>query len=79
MDFLKKPLYKKRDNKKLEGVCAGLAESLDVDVSWIRLAFALSAFLCSAGIIVYIVLAIVLDFEDNDKREKYIDYEKNKG
>lgn len=76
MDFFKKPLYKKRSNKKIEGICAGLADSLNVDVSWIRLAFVLSAFLGSAGIIVYVALAIVLDFEDTDKEEKYIDYEK---
>ena len=46
---------------QIAGVCAGLAEYFDVDVSWVRLGFVLTAIFTGGGfIIVYLVLAIIL-------------------
>ena len=38
----------------LAGVCAGIAKSLDVDVTLVRLTFALLAFAGGAGIVAYL-------------------------
>lgn len=46
---------------QIAGVCAGLAEYFDIDVSMVRLAFILAAVFSGGGfVIAYLVLAIVL-------------------
>ena len=56
-----KKLTKGRD-KMLAGVCSGLANYLNIDVTLIRVAYALISLFSAGfpGIIVYIVLAIVM-------------------
>jgi len=49
-----------RKDGKILGVCEGLAEYLDVDVTIIRIAFVFSVLFAGVGIIPYIVLAIVM-------------------
>ena len=63
MEFFKKPIYKSRENKKIDGVCAGIANSLEIDASWIRILFALTILLGGSGIIVYLILDIALEKE----------------
>lgn len=53
----------KRDlsNKVIFGVCSGMANELNIDVGWIRLAFAVAALMgFGLPIIIYIILAIIL-------------------
>ena len=57
---MKKRLYKSRTDKKISGVCAGLAEYFDIDVSIIRIVWAAVAFFWGFGIILYIIMAFVL-------------------
>lgn len=56
-----KKLYKSKTDKKLCGVCGGLAEHLNVDSTLIRLGVAFVT-LCSVGlgIVAYIVAAIII-------------------
>ena len=49
-----------RKDGKILGVCAGLAEYMDVDPTVIRIAFVLSAIFMGIGIIPYIILALVM-------------------
>ena len=64
---MKKRLYKCEENKMLCGVCAGLAEYLNLDVSLVRLLCVLLA-LTSCGIILYIAAALILpDKSDIDE------------
>jgi phage shock protein C len=49
-----------RKEGKIFGVCAGLAEYLDIDVTIIRIAFVFSVLFAGVGLIPYIVLAIVM-------------------
>jgi signal transduction histidine kinase len=44
------------DGRALAGVCAGIARALDVDVSLVRLVFALLALAGGAGIVLYLAL-----------------------
>jgi phage shock protein C len=56
-----KKLMRSSTNKKLGGVCAGLADYLDLDVTLVRVLWVIIGF-CAAGtgILVYLVLWIVL-------------------
>lgn len=52
--------YRTKYNAQIAGVCNGLAEHFDRDVSLVRIAFALSVLLFGNGIILYLVLWVVL-------------------
>ena len=54
-----KRLYKVEQGKMLDGVCAGVAEYLNVDPTVIRLAWVVFTALGGAGILAYIVCAII--------------------
>ncbi len=54
-----KKLYKS-NNKQVCGVCAGLAEYLDMDVTVVRLVFLLLILVCGVSIWTYIIAAIVM-------------------
>jgi phage shock protein C len=54
-----KRLYKGRD-KKLFGVCSGLAEYFNVDPTLIRVLFVFAFIAFGSGLLLYIILAIVL-------------------
>ena len=57
---MKKKLYKSNTDKKLCGVCGGIAEYFDVDSTLIRLAWVLLTLFVGCGIIAYIIAAIVM-------------------
>jgi phage shock protein C len=44
----------------LGGVCSGLAEGFHVEALWVRVAFALLAFLNGIGILIYLVLWVLM-------------------
>lgn len=55
-----KKLYKSSSDKKLAGVCGGIAEYFDVDSTIIRLAWVLFTLAGGAGLLAYIIAAIVM-------------------
>ena len=57
---MEKKLYRSNTNKKIAGVCAGLAEYLNIDPTIIRLIWALVSLFAGAGIIAYLVCALVI-------------------
>ena len=59
-----KKLYKSKTDKKLCGVCGGLAEYLQLDVTVIRLIWALLVFCAGTGLLAYLVAALVLPNEE---------------
>ena len=63
----KKRLCKSRNNKKICGVCAGLAEYLNMDVTVVRLLFVLLSLFTTGfpGILVYVIMALVMPDEDD--------------
>ena len=60
---MEKKLYRSRREKKLAGVCGGLATYLNVDVSVIRLIWVLVTLFAGAGLLAYIVCALVIPEE----------------
>ena len=50
----------------LSGVCAGLADFFDLDVTLVRAIYALATvFTAFAGVIIYIILLVVIPEEKN--------------
>lgn len=57
---MQKKLYKSATDKKLDGVCAGIAEYINVDPTVVRLLWVLATVFAGAGIFAYIVAAIIM-------------------
>ncbi len=57
-----KKLYKSETDKKLSGVCAGIAEYYDVDPTLVRVAYTFITIITGVfpGLIAYIVLAWIM-------------------
>ncbi len=58
-----KKLKRSRTNRQLCGVCGGLAEYLNMDVSLVRLLWVLFVICGGSGIIAYILAAIIIPEE----------------
>ncbi len=63
MQTTSKKLYRSSTDKKLAGVCGGLAEYFNVDPTWVRLAFLVLAMAGGPGLLLYIVLALIIPEE----------------
>lgn len=61
-----KKLYKSVTDRKLAGVCGGLAEYFDCDSTLVRLAVAIIMFCGGVGIVPYILAAIILNDNPGD-------------
>lgn len=59
-----KKLTKSRSDKKICGVCGGLAKYFDCDPTIVRLIAAVSVLCCGCGLVAYLVAAIIMPFED---------------
>lgn len=57
---MKKKLYISDVDKKLCGVCGGIAEYFEIDSTLVRLAWVVFTLLGGSGIIAYIIAAIVM-------------------
>ena len=62
-----KRLFKSRKDKKLCGVCGGLAKYLECDSTIIRLGTILLTLACGTGLVVYLAAALVMPFEDAEE------------
>lgn len=62
---MKKKLYKLVKDRKLEGVCGGIGEYLDIDSSIIRIIWLILVLCAGTGLLAYIICAIVLDDNPN--------------
>ncbi len=56
-------LYRSRTNRKLAGVCGGLAQYFNTDPTLIRVLFVVLAVLGGPGLLIYLVLWIVVPEE----------------
>ena len=61
---MKKRLYKSVTDKKLCGVCGGIAQYFEFDTTLVRLAWVLFTVFGGSGIIAYIVAALVMPTEE---------------
>ena len=57
---MQKKLYKSKIDKKICGVCGGVAEYFGVDSTVIRLAWVLAIVFAGCGLLAYIIAALVM-------------------
>ena len=57
---MQKKLYRSKSNRMIVGVCAGVAEYLNIDPTVVRVAWAIASIFAFAGVIAYIVCAFVI-------------------
>ncbi|MBR3869923.1 MAG: PspC domain-containing protein [Clostridia bacterium] len=57
---MEKKLRKSKTDKKLCGVCGGIAQYLGLDSTVVRLIAVLLAIFCGSGLLVYIIAALVM-------------------
>jgi phage shock protein C len=55
-----KRLYRSQDDRMIAGVCAGLAEYMDVDPTLVRLAMVLFTLVGGSGFLVYVIAWIIM-------------------
>jgi phage shock protein C len=49
-----------KGDKKIFGVCSGLADYFDLDPTVVRILFLVAVFMFGTGILLYLILAIVM-------------------
>ena len=57
---MKKQLCRSKTDKKIAGVCGGIAEYFDIDATLVRLIWACLIIFAGVGLWIYIIAAIVL-------------------
>ena len=60
---MEKKLYRSRTDKKIFGVCGGLAKYFEIDSTIVRLALVLLIVFAGAGLLAYIIAALVMPNE----------------
>ena len=55
-----KKLYRVEEGKMLAGVCKGIAEYFNLDVTLVRLIWAIGSIFVGAGLLAYIIALIVM-------------------
>jgi phage shock protein C len=64
-----KRLYRSRQDRKIAGICAGLAEYFGMDATLMRVAWVILAFLSvGLAIVLYLVLIFVIPEQDELRR-----------
>ena len=60
---VRKRLYRSRGDRRVAGVCAGIADYLGVDATLVRIAWVLVAMAGGPGVLLYIVMAAIVPEE----------------
>ena len=63
-------LHKSLKDKKVAGVCGGIAECLGVDSTIVRLAFALMVVGWGSGVLAYIICAVIFPEGDDEEEDE---------
>lgn len=58
-----KRLYRSRQDRKIAGVCGGLADYFEIDPTWMRLLFLLLFVFGGSSFLVYLIMWIVMPLE----------------
>lgn len=65
-----KKLYKCKKDKKIDGVCAGIAVYFNIDPTIVRLVTALLACIGGIGIVFYLIVDCIIPNEPNEKNKR---------
>lgn len=57
---MSKRLYRLQNDRKIAGVCSGIAEYFDIDPTIVRLGWLITLFCCGGGLIAYLIAMLVI-------------------
>ncbi len=60
---MKKKIYRSETDRKIAGVCGGIAEYFEIDATLVRLAWAIFVLCAGTGIIAYLLAALIIPNE----------------
>ena len=63
---MEKKLYRSATEKKLAGVCAGIAKYFSIDATVIRLIWAVAVLCAGTGLLAYIICALIIPEEPSN-------------
>ena len=66
MPFAKRPFARYRNDKKIAGVCGGVARYFDLDSTLVRAIWLLCVLLWGVGLLVYLALWIVMPLDPDN-------------
>ena len=72
---MERKLYRSRKNKSIAGVCGGIAAFFKIDVTIVRLIWALAILCAGTGLLAYIVCAFVIPEEPEALEDDYVTVE----
>ena len=62
-----KKLYKSNTDKKIAGVCGGIAEYFNIDATLVRLGWVVFSLLGGSGLLAYIIASIVIPVDPDQQ------------
>ncbi|MDP8955791.1 MAG: PspC domain-containing protein [Actinomycetota bacterium] len=62
-------MTRSQTDKRIAGVCGGIAEYFDIDSTLVRIAFVVVSFMSGIGVLAYVVLWIALPKASPEQRE----------
>jgi phage shock protein PspC (stress-responsive transcriptional regulator)/TM2 domain-containing membrane protein YozV len=65
-----KKLYRKKETRKIAGVCSGLGEYFDIDPVFVRIIFIVAIFISGIGLLAYLVAWIVMPEQSTEQSFK---------
>ena len=72
---MEKRLHRNNQGKRIAGVCAGLADYFDIDVTLVRIAFIFATIAGFSGFLAYVILWIVVPVKPLGYKAEYMMYE----
>ena len=68
-------LYRSTDQKMLAGVCGGLAEYFNIDVTLVRLIWAIVSIPSfGVGLLIYIIAAIIVPQRPYNQKQEFVEF-----
>ncbi len=71
-------LQRNQHDKMIAGVASGLADYLNTDPAWVRLAFVLAVFAGLSGLLIYIILWVAIPVKPYPPSFPHVDYRVDK-
>ncbi len=68
-----KKLYRSKKDRKIAGVCGGIAEYLNMDSTIVRLLCVVCILLCGFGLLAYVIACFVIPEEPEKPVENPVD------
>ena len=63
---MQKKLYRSVSDKKIAGVCAGVAKYFNIDPTVVRVAWAIVSLFAFIGVVAYIICALIIPEEPSN-------------